>query len=70
MDDFVNELSVEELDCLFAEMESLGVFRVQLAGGEPLMRNDFLKITDKLKKYRVDMLKITIKNNINGILTY
>lgn len=45
------ELTVDELDKLFAEFQKIGVFRVQLAGGEPLLRNDFLEILSITKKY-------------------
>lgn len=45
------ELTVDELDNLFNELEQIGVFRIQLAGGEPLIRNDFLEIITRTKKY-------------------
>lgn len=46
-----NELTLAEYDELFSEFEEMGVFRVQLAGGEPLMRSDFLDIISLSKKY-------------------
>lgn len=48
---FTKELTVDELEGLFSELNELGVFRVQLAGGEPLLRRDFPDIVDRLNKY-------------------
>lgn len=45
------ELTTNELDHLFAEFDTVGVFRVQLAGGEPLLRRDFAEIISRTKKY-------------------
>ena len=39
-------LSVVEMDRLFAELASLGSFRLGLTGGEPLLRKDLLDILD------------------------
>ena len=39
-------LSVIEMDGLFAELASLGSFRLGLTGGEPLLRKDLLDILD------------------------
>ena len=39
-------LSLEELERLFAEMASMGSFRLGLTGGEPLLRPDLLQIID------------------------
>lgn len=50
-DHFTKELDVSELDKLFSELEKLGVFRLQLAGGEPLLRSDFLEIVSNINKY-------------------
>ena len=41
-----NPLSVGELDKLFADLASLGAFRLGLTGGEPLMRKDLFDILD------------------------
>ena len=38
------ELSLEELDRLFAEMAANGSFRLGLTGGEPLLRSDLIEI--------------------------
>ncbi len=39
-------LSLAELDGLFAQMASLGTFRLGLTGGEPLLRKDIFEIID------------------------
>lgn len=39
-------LTLDELDRLFAEMASLGSFRLGLTGGEPLLRKDLFEIID------------------------
>jgi len=39
-------LSYLELDRLFAEMASLGTFRLGLTGGEPLLRKDIFRVID------------------------
>lgn len=46
-----NELTLQEIDKLFQEFEDMGVFRVQLAGGEPLLRRDILEIIKLTRKY-------------------
>lgn len=51
VDSFTNELSVSEYDKLFSEFDQMGVFRIQFAGGEPLLRKDFLEIVSLTKKY-------------------
>jgi radical SAM protein with 4Fe4S-binding SPASM domain len=39
-------LTLDELDRLFAEMASLGSFRLGLTGGEPLLRKDLFEVID------------------------
>jgi len=39
-------LTLNELDRLFAELASLGTFRLGLTGGEPLLRKDIFEIID------------------------
>jgi MoaA/NifB/PqqE/SkfB family radical SAM enzyme len=41
-----DELSLEEMSALFAELASLGCMRVSLTGGEPLLRKDLLEVID------------------------
>lgn len=45
------ELSLEQIDGLFAEFHSLGGFQVQLTGGEVGVRKDFAEILDLAAKY-------------------
>lgn len=40
------ELTLAEMDRLFAELAALGSFRLGLTGGEPLLRKDLLDILD------------------------
>jgi radical SAM protein with 4Fe4S-binding SPASM domain len=40
------ELSLAEMERLFAELAALGSFRLGLTGGEPLLRKDLLEIID------------------------
>ena len=39
-----NELTTEEIDNLFTEAEKLGVLVIVVTGGEPLLRDDILKL--------------------------
>ena len=41
-----NPLSVGDLDRLFADLASLGAFRLGLTGGEPLLRRDLFDVLD------------------------
>lgn len=40
------DLTLSEMDALFAELASMGSFRLGLTGGEPLLRKDLLEIVD------------------------
>ncbi|MBX3232065.1 MAG: radical SAM protein [Labilithrix sp.] len=40
------DLSLAEIDRLFAELAALGTFRIGLTGGEPLLRKDLFAIVD------------------------
>lgn len=42
-----NELTTQEVLSLLDELQDLGVFRIAIGGGEPLLRNDFLEIVTK-----------------------
>ncbi|MEW5738193.1 MAG: radical SAM protein [Myxococcota bacterium] len=48
------ELSLAQLDGLFAELEALASPRVVLAGGEPLLRADVWEILEALRAHRLD----------------
>jgi len=39
-----NELSTEEIEKVLRELYDLGTFEIELSGGEPLLRPDFMKI--------------------------
>ncbi|MFO0549513.1 MAG: radical SAM protein [Polyangiaceae bacterium] len=41
-----SDLTLAELDGLFAELAAIGAFRLGLTGGEPLLRKDLLDIVD------------------------
>ena len=40
------DLTLAEIDALFAELAALGTFRIGLTGGEPLLRTDLFAIVD------------------------
>ena len=42
--DFSNELSLEEIDDIFRQMEDMGAMGVSILGGEPLARKDIFEI--------------------------
>lgn len=44
-------LSLEQIDCLFAECKDIGVIRVNIVGGEIFMRNDIDSIVALAKKH-------------------
>lgn len=45
-----NELSTEEVFSLLEELKKLGVFRITLSGGEPMMRSDFWQVLGCMRK--------------------
>lgn len=48
------ELSLLQLDALFAELDALGAPIVVIAGGEPLIRPDALEVLEAVKRHRID----------------
>jgi radical SAM protein with 4Fe4S-binding SPASM domain len=46
-------LSLAELDALFADLSSMGCFRLSLTGGEPLMRRDLFAVIDLALAHRL-----------------
>ncbi|PIZ24564.1 hypothetical protein COY48_02290 [Candidatus Collierbacteria bacterium CG_4_10_14_0_8_um_filter_43_86] len=56
------ELSISDLEKFFIELEEMGVFRIQLAGGEPTMRKDFPDILSLLEKF-----KFSVSLNTTGL---
>lgn len=57
------EMTIEKLDSLFEELDSLGVPRVAVTGGEPFRREDNLEILKRFDQY--NFVKIL---NTNGTL--
>ena len=58
-----DELSLEELDGMFAEMAASGSFRLGLTGGEPLMRKDIIEIVSLAESHGLSPCLTT-----NGLL--
>ena len=56
-------LSFEELDYLVASLIPLGIEKVRLTGGEPLLRRDFVKLVEKISAHDVEVAVTT-----NGVL--
>jgi MoaA/NifB/PqqE/SkfB family radical SAM enzyme len=44
-----NELSTEEVFQVLDELRSIGVFRITLSGGEPMMRRDFWEVLARMR---------------------
>lgn len=45
-----NELTTEEVFSLLKELKKLGVFRITLSGGEPMMRSDFWQVLGRMRE--------------------
>lgn len=58
-----DDLSTEQLVALFAELGALGVMKVTLTGGEPLLRPDFLTLVQAVVDNR---MRFSV--NTNGVL--
>lgn len=58
-----DDLSTAQLLALFAELGALGVMRVTLTGGEPLLRPDFLELVQAVVENRMRFCV-----NTNGVL--
>lgn len=52
-DGLLGEMSHEDIMRLIDEFNKCGIFKVQLTGGEPLIRSDFLEIVDELTKHHI-----------------
>ena len=48
------ELSLESLDALFEDLNTLGAPSIVLAGGEPMIRPDFMEILDAVHRHQLD----------------
>lgn len=49
---YIDELSVNEYDELFRQLEEQNILRVSFGGGEPFIRDDFFDILEVSQKYR------------------
>jgi cyclic pyranopterin phosphate synthase len=56
-------LSFEEIDHLVSSLVPLGIEKVRLTGGEPLLRRDFVKLVEKITAHDVEVAVTT-----NGVL--
>ena len=58
-------LSAEEIGRLSKALSELGVCKIRLTGGEPLVRNDIIKLIEKLntKKEKTNLKEITLTTN-------
>lgn len=55
----ISELSAKELESIFSQLESMGVFEVRINGGEPLLHPDIDKVLITLKEKRFRKVIIT-----------
>ena len=54
----LGELPFEDMEKIMDGLESCGVYRVKLTGGEPLLRRDFMDIVDGLTKRHIHITEI------------
>lgn len=54
----MGELSHEEAINLIDQMAECGVLRVDITGGEPLLRNDFWQLVDRIQSYKMTIGQI------------
>ncbi len=57
--DRTEEFSTEDIEFLFSIMPDLGIKKVRLTGGEPLLRQDILDIVQALKKDNIQEIVLT-----------
>jgi cyclic pyranopterin phosphate synthase len=57
-------MQVDEIDAIAREFVKLGVKKIRLTGGEPLVRKDFSEIVSVLSKYPIELTLTT-----NGLRT-
>lgn len=62
------ELSVSEIKTLFKQLSDLGLMKLQLAGGEPLLRKDFVDILDLLPEFNFATLLNTTAINLYKVV--
>lgn len=57
------EMTPEEIEGIVKIAKKLGIYKIKLTGGEPLLRNDIIEITNRVSKYMQDISMTT-----NGVL--
>ena len=60
-----NKMSVDEIDTIAGVFVQLGVKKIRLTGGEPLVRKDAKEIIRRLSKYPVELVITT-----NGVFVH
>lgn len=63
--DFGNELSLKEIDDIFAQMENIGSMGVSILGGEPLARKDIFKILQSASYHNIGATLTTNSTMLN-----
>ena len=53
------ELSLDDITCLIAEAAALGLERIELSGGEPMLRKDIYQIIEFAKSLNIRSLLVT-----------
>jgi len=66
--DEVEEFSVEDINFLFSVMPDMGIRKVRLTGGEPLLRHDILDIVRALKRDKIQEIVLTTNGFFLGRL--
>jgi cyclic pyranopterin phosphate synthase len=61
-------MQADEIDRIAQEFVKLGVRKIRLTGGEPLIRNDAEKIITSLSKYPVNLTLTTNGTRINEVI--
>jgi MoaA/NifB/PqqE/SkfB family radical SAM enzyme len=54
-----NELTLKELQCIFADLRALGIAQVNLTGGEPFLRSDLAAIVAAANDQAFRMIQVT-----------
>ena len=62
-------LDLPRIEVLFERLHHLGVRRLGLAGGEPMMRRDVGDIIALMRKHRLDGVAVAEDGHLAGIVT-
>lgn len=60
-----HEMTLDEIETIVKIAKKLGIYKIKITGGEPLLRNDIVDITKKVSKYMKDVSMTT-----NGVKLY